>query len=259
MDADDVASSACGQCGQTGGRSGLEEELEDRCENYAILSRLFREEVDAALLADLRDSPAVGSVGHPDFDEGYARIRSYLDGVSDIAKKKSELAIDYCGVFLGYGIDPGDKSQEERMNAAYPYESVYASGRKTLTSGLAEGVSLLYRSHGFRPNKPRILADDHMACELEFLQYLVARERESVREGDGERSASLRAEQLRFIEEHPLAWVEKLEEAIAQRAEVDFYPALALMAKGWLRMDAAYLKALPDAQEEPQEQVLLGE
>ncbi|MBR5260500.1 MAG: hypothetical protein IKV48_08570, partial [Eggerthellaceae bacterium] len=83
--------------------AAFEEELEDRYENYAIISRLFREEIDKELLSDLCESPAVEPVGQADFDEGYGRIRTYLDGVEDVAKKKSELAIDYVNTFLGYG------------------------------------------------------------------------------------------------------------------------------------------------------------
>ncbi len=222
--------------------ASLAEELEDRYENYAILSRLFREEVDRELLVDLRDSPAVEPVGWADFDEGYGRMRAYLDGVEDVPKKKSELAIDYVNVFLGYGMDPNAGDDEGAIRAAYPYESVYTSGKKTLTSGLAEGVTLNYRAFGFKPSKPRILADDHMACELEYLQYLVGCEIAYLRDGEYEQIPAVRDEELKFIAEHPSVWIDRFEAAISQRAEVDFYPALAQMAKGWLSMDEGYLK-----------------
>lgn len=222
--------------------SALAEELEDRYENYAILSRLFREEVDRELLVDLRESPVVEPVGCADFDEGYGRMRAYLDGVKDVPKKKSELAIDYCNVFLGYGVDPNEKDDEGKLRAAYPYESVYTSGKKTLTSGLVEGVTLNYRAYGFKPSKPRILADDHMACELEYLQYLVGCEIAYLRDGEYEEIPALREEELKFIVEHPSVWIDRFAAAIGERAEADFYPALAQMAKGWLAMDEAYLK-----------------
>lgn len=217
-------------------------ELEDRYDNYAILSRLFREEVDKELLVDLCESPVVEPVGQRDFDEGYGRIRAYLDGVDDVSKKKSELAIDYVNVFLGYGADPNVGDDDGKIRAAYPYESVYTSGKKTLTSGLAEGVTLDYRAYGFKPNKPRILADDHMACELEYLQYLVGCEIAYARDGEYDQIPALRDEELKFMVAHPRAWIDRFAAAIDQRAEVDFYPALAQMARGWLDMDEAYLK-----------------
>lgn len=217
-------------------------ELEDRYDNYAVLSRLFREEVDADLLVELTKSPEVEAVGQQAFDEGYTRLRAYLDSVDDVAAKKSELAIDYCGVFLGYGVDPDNEAEEEKMHAAYPYESIYVSGKKTLTSGLAEGVTLSYREKGFSPNKTRILADDHMACELEFMQYLVGCEMAHVRNGEYEELFQVMGYELDFLEKHPSAWMKAFEAAIERRSETDFYPALALMTRGWLEMDLAYLR-----------------
>lgn len=221
--------------------AALFEELEDRYENYAILSRLFREEIDKELLGDLYESPVVEPVGWQDFDEGYARLRVYLSAIEDVSKKKSELAIDYVNIFLGYGMDPNASDDESKLRAAYPYESVYTTGKKTLTSGLAEGVTLNYRAYGFKPSKPRILADDHMACELEYLQYLVGCEIAYLRDGEYEEVPTLREEELKFITEHPAVWIDRFADAIEERAEVDFYPALAQMAKGWLAMDEAYL------------------
>ena len=68
--------------------------LEDCIENYGMLSRLFRLEVDADLLNDLVGSPCVDKTGNVEFDEGYKKMRSFLDSISDIAHAKSDLAID---------------------------------------------------------------------------------------------------------------------------------------------------------------------
>ena len=88
--------------------------LEDCIENYGMLSRLFRLEVDADLLNDLVDSPCVDETGNVEFDEGYGKMRSFLDSISDIAHAKSDLAIDYSLVFLGYGVDPDTSRFSER-------------------------------------------------------------------------------------------------------------------------------------------------
>ena len=53
--------------GREGGVMGRAEEsrhLEDCIENYGMLSRLFRLEVDADLLNDLVDSPCVDETGN---------------------------------------------------------------------------------------------------------------------------------------------------------------------------------------------------
>ena len=104
-------------------------EAHDRYDNYAMLARLFQREVDAELLADLKESFAAEPTGDSRFDEGCALLRRYLDGVEDVARGKSALAIDYCLTFLGYGTDP-DAADEAGLRAAYPYESIYRSGER---------------------------------------------------------------------------------------------------------------------------------
>ena len=147
--------------------------LEDCIENYGMLSRLFRLEVDADLLNDLVDSPCVDKTGNVEFDEGYKKMRSFLDSISDAAHAKSDLAIDYSLVFLGYGVDP-DSAGAAGARAAYPYESFFRTGSKALGGEHCSEVSSDYRSHAFMPTKTRIIAEDHIACELEFLQYLAS-------------------------------------------------------------------------------------
>lgn len=217
---------------------------EDRYDNYESLSRLFRIEVDADLLKDLCESPVVERTGNERFDSAYATMRAYLDGIEDISKGKSELAIDYAYIFLGYGGDPnGDEVKDETaMHAAYPYESVYVTGTKTLTGGLSEEVTVAFHNQGFRPTRYRIAADDHMACELEFLHFLVGQEILAAREGDAERASGLREVEAKFIDEHPAKWIEAFAGAIEGRAQTEFYTALAQMTAGWLEQDRAFLK-----------------
>ena len=219
-----------------------EQVQEDRYDNYASLSRLFRIEIDAELLSDLCESPRVDPVGDELFDAGYAGICAYIDAIADRGKAKSELAADYCWTFVGYGADPSGDDDESKLNAAYPYESVYVTGRKTLTGGSSEGVSKLFASYGFHPTRYRISADDHIACELEFMQYLVGQEILAAREFDLDRVNDLRDVQLSFIREHLLSWIDKFQQVIEQRSETTFYPALGQMTKGWLLIDEANLE-----------------
>ena len=51
---------------------------ESRSETYSFLARLFREEVDEALLAQLNDTDYPVSSGNGLMDEGYYQIAKYL-------------------------------------------------------------------------------------------------------------------------------------------------------------------------------------
>ena len=76
---------------------------ESRSETYSFLARLFREEVDEALLAQLNDTDYPVSSGNGLMDEGYYQIAKYLSNawVDPLMK----LSVDYTRAFLGSGID----------------------------------------------------------------------------------------------------------------------------------------------------------
>lgn len=215
-------------------------EAQDRYDNYAMLARLFQCEVDVELLAGLKESFAAEPVGNPRFDEGCALLRRHLDGVDDVARGKSVLAIDYCLTFLGYGTDP-DAADEAGLHAAYPYESVYRSEEKALGGDRCAQVSQAYRAGEFAPDMERIVAQDHMACELSFMRHLVGREMAAWDEGDAEGARALRAQQAAFLEDHLAQWVGSFAKAVKRFSETDFYRGLARMTCAWVEMDAASL------------------
>lgn len=214
---------------------------DDRFENYAMLSRLFRSELDASLLKVLVESPVIEPMENAHFNEGYQLIRGFLDGVDDVDRNRSVLAIDYCLAFLGYGSNPERDDESTGMLAAYPYESVYVSGSKTLAGGASASVAAEYRCSGFMPTRERIVADDHIACELEYLQHLVGKELSALEAKEEATVLDLRKRELEFIESHPLAWIGAFESAVMSFAETDFYPGLVRMTRGWLEMEVQEL------------------
>lgn len=217
------------------------QQTEDRCDNYAMLSRLFRSELDRELVADLIESPSVESTGNALFDSGYTRLRSYLDAVDDLDRAKSALAIDYCLAFLGYGVDP-EKADEAGRNAAYPYESIYRTGTKSLGGDHCAEVSDVFRSCMFAPTRDRLIAEDHIACELEFMQFMANSELVALRDGEMAAVRGTQKRELEFLESHPLVWMESFRQAVEQFAETDFYIGLLEMTQGWLELDAEYLR-----------------
>lgn len=225
--------------------SGALEQAEDRRDNYGVMSRLFRSEVSRDLLAGLCESPAPDPTGNVLFDEGYGRIRAYLDSVEDVDKGRSELAQDYCYTFLGYGgggpqCDGGSAS----MRAAYPYESIYASGSKAIGGEHSAQVREAYVEARFRPRRDRIDADDHIACELEFMQFLADQELTALRAADERAVDEVRMREKGFIEAHLLPWVSAFRRVVEDFAQTAFYQGLVQMTVGWLQQDAEYLASL---------------
>ncbi len=225
--------------------SGTLEQVEDRRDNYGVISRLFRSEVSRDLLASLCESPASDLTGNALFDEGYGRIRAYLDLVDDIDKGRSELAQDYCYAFLGYGGGgPQGEGELASMRAAYPYESIYASGSKAVGGEHSARVREVYAEARFRPRRDRIDADDHIACELEFMQFLADQELTALRAEDEKAVEEMRAKEKGFLEAHLLPWVPTFRQIAEGFAQTTFYQGLVQMTVGWLQQDAEHLASL---------------
>lgn len=221
----------------------LEEQTADRRDNYAMLSRLYRSELDRELISELKDSPVPEPTGNASFDSGLGGMHAFLADVDDLDRAKSELAIDYCLAFLGYGVDP-ETADEVGRNAAYPYESTYTTTSKSLGGDHCADVTGAYRSFMFAPQKDRIVADDHIACELEFMAFLAASELQAMQDGEPGFAQDLRERELEFIEKHLLSWIDDFKKAVDHFAETRFYAGLLDMTKGWLEMDAQHLRDL---------------
>ena len=231
------------------GNADGKRQLEDRIENYGMLSRLFRLEADKDLLQDMIDSPCVDETGNAMFDTGYGKMRSFLNSITDVARAKSDLAIDYSLVFLGYGVDP-DSAGAARARAAYPYESFFRTGNKALGGEHCSEVSSAYRAHAFMPTKTRIIAEDHIACELEFLQYLASLERDAVQGGDEDSAAKARRDSLDFLRSHLLSWIDGFCDEVEKYAGTSFYVGLCEMTQGWLEIDEEALQESLDGEGE---------
>ena len=224
-------------------------QLEDCIENYGMLSRLFRLEADKSLLQDMIDSPCVDETGNVMFDNGYREIRSFLNSITDVSRAKSDLAIDYSLVFLGYGVDP-DSAGTTRARAAYPYESFFRTGSKALGGEHCSEVSSVYRAHAFMPTKTRIIAEDHIACELEFLQYLASLERDAAKDRDEDSVSRTRRDSLDFLRSHLFSWIGDFRKEVEKHADTSFYAGLCEMTQGWLEIDEEALQESLDGEGE---------
>lgn len=207
---------------------------ESRSETYSFLARLFREEVDEALLAQLNGTDYPVSSGNGLMDEGYYQIAKYLSNawVDPLMK----LSVDYTRAFLGSGIDT--------YSAAYPFESVYTSEKRLLMSDARDEVLAIYRSCGLEKSESWTVGEDHVAVELEFMGVLAHRAAKALRAGDEERAFSLINTQRNFMDDHLASWVPVFLSDTRRFADTTFYQGVANVTEGFLEEDAALLADL---------------
>ena len=211
-------------------------ELADLCEQraatYGLLARLFRVEVDQALLDELHATRFPASTGSAKANDGYRKIATYLSNADE--RSVTELAVDYTRVFIGYGVDS--------YSAAFPFESVYTSEKRLKMQDARDEVLAIYRASGLEKVESFNENEDHLAIELEFMQVMCTRTVEALRAGNEDRAASLLATQRNFLDDHINAWVPMLVEDIARLSKTEFYQGLGELAEGFLAEDGAFLE-----------------
>lgn len=205
-----------------------------RAADYGFLSRLYRKEVDTALLDEMRGMRYRVSTGNDDVDEGYRLMATYLSGVWD--NSVTELAADYMRVFFGHGYNA--------HSAAYPFESVYTSEKRLLMQGARDEVLALYRAAGLEKQESWKEGEDHIALELEYMQILAQRTAESLEAGDMDEAAALVRSQHNFLEDHLIAWAPMMTAEMRRFAKTDLYCGLACLTDGFLSTDKELLADL---------------
>lgn len=141
--------------------------------------------------------------------------------IGDIA----ELKVEYTRLFYGPGRIP-----------ALPYESVYREGRRVYgecTTAVVEA----YRIAGLSISSDFNDLPDHISTELEFMFFLVLKEKEAFDKGDFETAEPFRARQEEFLREHLIQWICHFCDEIINNTRLKFYSALAILAKVFIISD----------------------
>lgn len=208
--------------------------MEQRSATYGLLARLYRAEVDEALLEKMRGMRFPINSGNADADEGYRLFAKYLSNTWE--NSISDLAIDYARVFIGHGMDA--------FSASYPFESVYTSEKRLLMQEARDEVLAIYRSAGIEKQDSWKEGEDHIALELEFEKILAQRTAEALKRGDEDHAVSLLTTQKNFLEDHLTSWAPMLTADMKRFAETDLYRGLAYLTDGFLATDQALLNDL---------------
>lgn len=187
---------------QGAGRSGLSHNTDNarnpaREESYALFSRLFLEELDAATARELRELPWFEALIPPE-----AELSAWLD----------DLAVEYQRLF--------------GMNV-YPYEALFVDTELLLNTAATERVVQLFEEAGFVATAARVGAPDHLGLELRLMRDLIAGERRAAARGDNLGMVSARALQRRCVAGHLAVWAPLCCASIVNVAREPLYTLLA--------------------------------
>jgi TorA maturation chaperone TorD len=193
-----------------------------RSEIYGLLSTVFREEPNEALIRELR-GPRLSSI----FSDVHVDLgtKFYNDPVSMV---KEELAIEFARLFIGPG---------SHISA---HESIFCEadsgqgglwGKKTVeVKAFIEATGLDYDA-GFNG------IPDHVSVELEFMHKLTDWEAKKWREEDLDSAEYCLDVQRMFLEQHLLCWVPQFCDAVMSKAEIPFYRAMSELASDYMEFE----------------------
>ena len=212
----------------------LAENLIDFCENrsrvYALLSRCYETEIDAAFAESFSQGAALDS-DDASLTDGFAALQADLASCDEDALE--QLAVVFDRAFFGMGPRTAQK--------AFPYESVYTSEGGLMMQDAYSEVLRVYRGAGFAKNPGFKEPEDHLAVELAFMALLCGRAVEALRAGDEAGAERQLRAQAAFLEQHLLNWIDRFAADVRKAAEGGFYYNLAMFTEGFLNADAAEL------------------
>ena len=190
--------------------SALDEEVA-RAEMYGLLATLFYQPPDAQLLAQLRaavtEAPEQGAFLEEPWRALVGQSRSMT---------VEQIRQEYDALFGGVG-----------------KPEVYLFGSHYLSGFLNEKPLVLLRDDlaelGLMRRENMSETEDHVACLLEVMRYLIA--------GDDASVCNL-TRQAAFFSRHLQPWVPRLCQAITAQPRAAFYARLALLAEAFVSVEA---------------------
>jgi len=207
-----------------------------RAATYGLLSRLYRLEVDKELLDQMKRTRFELDIDVQGIVEGYRLWSDYLS--STTKQSLTELAVDYARIFIGV--------EKNAKSVAYPYESVYSSPDRLLMQEAWNQVRALYQAEGLSTVGEFQEPEDHIAVEFEFIAYLIKKGSEAIDAGKAAPALEWLNKQRLFLDQHLLGWTPAFCADVLSTAREDLYKGLALVTRGFLKLDRQVVEDLVD-------------
>jgi TorA maturation chaperone TorD len=190
---------------------------------YGLLASVYRQEVNADLLHQVKDPQFLGVLS----DLGIQLTSDFLQKPEE--ELLDDLAVEFAGLFLG----PGGHIS--------PHESVHHQ-RDGVESGMLWGeataeVKKFIESAGLDYDPEYTGLPDHISVELEFMEALARHEEQAWSEDDDEEAFRCLDMERRFLDEHLSRWVPAFCDKVMAAAELSFYRELAGLTKRFIEFD----------------------
>lgn len=203
-----------------------------RAKLYSFLGNCLLEPIQGssvvALSAKFWEEFPLGP-GNEHLQNGLEQLRQCTTKLDTLGEEEAihQVMLEYTPLFLGPG-----------RPQAPPWESVYRTSQNMLFGAPTFEVREALSHYGLEIRGKNKQPEDHIGLELMFLAAVSERLSEPV----SEKHASYVREQIRFIDEHLLAWVPDLCRDAQNHGNVGFYGGLIELVWGILLWDKELLQ-----------------
>jgi len=200
-------------------------------EDLRLLALLQEREPDWNLLSKLREHRFSENLGIRLKSEAGRQAHELLDNflaqlpAAPEQRLLDELAADFAAIYLTHHY------------RASPCESVWLDEEGLVCQAAMFQIREWYRKYGLAAENWRVRSDDHLVLQLVFLAHLF----------DLESEPDILLQAIRFMDEHPLRWVEQFATRVAARCSTPYYAGLALLTAAYVEELRDLLAALLDA------------
>jgi len=221
-------------------RDGLLATNRNRRSIYAFLSRMYEKEISVDFLKELssRDSPIFQIGNSEGLDEGIRKGFGLMSRYLSFSGRSPndvwlELAAEYASLFLGLKKKP-----------AHPSESVYTGGGHYKYQDARDQVFKIYMRANVDKVKEFTEPEDHIAVELQFMEYLCRKTVEALEKDERDEAKKFLQTQREFVDDHLAKWVPQFTQDILESAEVDFYKGVAYFTRAFIESERETIPSL---------------
>jgi DMSO reductase family type II enzyme chaperone len=123
------------------------------------------------------------------------------------------------------------------------YEADYVAGGSFRLAHVLADVSSIYAAFGVRVSDVAHERADHIVIELDFMNFLAAKEAHAARQGESAKARLCRRAQKLFFQRHLGRWARAFAGQFAAAARLDFYQRLRRLLEALMLAEAEYLGA----------------
>ncbi len=156
-------------------------------------------------------------------------LETALGAFSDLGRER--FVAEHVAVF-GHTVGGGDLP---------PYESPYGATNLFQEADYMADIAGFYRAFGLESSEASPERPDHITVELEFMQFLAAKEVYALESGWDEKAQVCREAQKVFLKEHLGRWAPTFLHRLAERAKGNVFESIANAAAVWIAAECRSL------------------